>query len=169
VDLIGSAAGSAAAGTHALADLMRPVRLVAESSAATARDMTGQVEQVAEAMAQAREAVMTLNGTAERLQTLIAHFQLTDAARQAVDLPVSVRCATGWSGQRHARIVDLSATGARIEALDAPAGGLVHLSFRASPTRPTTVRAAKVVRAGVADGVPWVGLAFVDAPRERAA
>ena len=40
--------------------------------------------------------VESLGDTAERLRTLIAHFQLTDARRQAVDIPVIARSAA-WS------------------------------------------------------------------------
>ena len=60
------------------------------------------------------DARVALSDTAERLRKLIAHFRLTEARRQAVNIPVTARCRA-WPKPRTARIVDLSATGARIE------------------------------------------------------
>ena len=107
---------------------MQPVRLVAEGNAEATREMTGKVEAAAAAMGTARGAVDALAGTAERLRKLIAHFQLSEARRQAVNIPVAVRC-TAWAGERNARVVDLSATGARIDGLEAPQGAEIVVRF----------------------------------------
>src|SRR5207237_10430326 len=112
VDAIAVSARSATEGTRALGNLMQPVRLVAEANAEATHQMARQIASAAEAMASAREGTEALAGTAERFPTWISHFQLTEARRQAVDIPVSDRCAT-WTGLPPARIVDLSATGAR--------------------------------------------------------
>jgi methyl-accepting chemotaxis protein len=162
VSAIALAAGSARDGTHALSDLMQPVRSVAEANALATHEMTGQVQQVADGMALARGGVESLGGTADRLRALIAHVQLTTAGRQSVDIPVVVR-SSAWTGERRARIADLSATGARITGLDAPSGTIVHLAFDA------TVRPAKVMRSGSGEDGPWVGVAFLETPRTGAA
>lgn len=44
-------------------------------------------------MGNARGGTEALAATAEQLRRLIAHFRLTEARRQAVNIPVSVRCA----------------------------------------------------------------------------
>jgi len=142
---------------------MQPVRQVAEGNAEAARDMTGQVASAAEAMASARDGVAALGETADRLRRAIAHFQLTDARRQAVNIPVSVRCPA-WAGERPARIVDLSATGARIDGLEAPAGAELDLHFVPSGERASVHRRAVVKRSAMGDHGPWLGLAFVASP-----
>src|SRR5438874_1760261 len=96
VDAIAVSAQSATAGTHALGDLMQPVRLVAESNAEATREMATEVEAAAQAMRSARGGTEALAGTAQRLRNLISHFRLTEARRQAVNIPVSARC-TAWS------------------------------------------------------------------------
>jgi methyl-accepting chemotaxis protein len=166
VDAIAGSAHSATEGTRALADLMRPVRLVAEANAEATRQMAGQIESAAESMVRAREGTEALSGTAERLRRLISHFRLTEARRQPVDIAVSARCVA-WMGLRTARIVDLSATGARIDGLEAPTGSELQLSF----TQADGIRArrsARVMRCDTGDAGPWVGLAFIDTPVEAA-
>jgi methyl-accepting chemotaxis protein len=166
VDAIAVSARSALAGTHALGDLMQPVRLVAEANAEATREMARQVEAAAEAMASAREGTHALAGTADRLRRLIAHFRLTEARREAVNIPVAVRSAT-WAGTRAARIVDLSATGARINGLEALAGSEIQLTFSGSDGMRVQHR-ARVMRSAAGDGAPWIGIAFVDPPTEAA-
>jgi hypothetical protein len=123
--------------------------------------MTGQIESAAEAMSSAREGTGALSGTAERLRELISHFRLTEARRQAVNIPVSARSAA-WTGPRMARIVDLSATGARIDGLEAPSGSELLVSFtQADGTR--VRREAKVMRCDSGEAGPWVGIAFIEA------
>jgi len=161
VDAIALSARSATQDTRALGDLMQPVLLVAESNADATRQMTGQIESAAEAMSSAREGTEALSGTADRLRELISHFRLTEARRQSVDIPVSARSAA-WTGQRTARIVDLSATGARIHGLEAPSGSELLISFtEADGTR--VRRTARVMRCDSSDAGPWVGIAFIDA------
>ena len=128
VDAIAGSSKSAAAGRHALGDLMQPVRLVAEANAEATRE--------------------------------IAHFRLTEARRQGVNIPVSARSAA-WTGLRSARIVDLSATGARIEGLAATQGSELQLTFLDAGV--VTLRRAQVKRRAEGDGGPWVGVAFVGA------
>jgi methyl-accepting chemotaxis protein len=167
VDAISASARSASTGTQALAALMQPVRLVAEANAASTREMTGQVEAAAQAMGNARAGTEALAGTAERLRRLIAHFRLTEARRTAVSIPVAARCPA-WVGLRMARIVDLSATGARIDGLEVPAGSELSLMYTdASGQR--VRRQAKVMRSAVGESGPWVGLAFVHDAAARAA
>jgi hypothetical protein len=141
-------------------DIMQPVRLVAESNAEATRQMTSQVESAAEAMASAREGTQALAGTAERLRRMIAHFRLTDARRQSVSIQVAVR-STAWEGTRIALIVDLSATGARIDGLDAPGGSELQLAYTGTDGIRVR-RPAKVMRSASGDGgTPWVGIAFI--------
>jgi methyl-accepting chemotaxis protein len=161
VDAIAVSASSATAGTHALADLMRPVRLVAEANADATRQMANQVQAAAEAMGNAREGTQALAGTAERLRNLISHFRLTEARRQAVNIPVAARCAA-WGGLRTARIIDLSATGARINGLEATVDSELQLTFT-HPDGARVRRRARVVRSATSEAGPWVGIAFVDA------
>jgi methyl-accepting chemotaxis protein len=164
VDAIAVSARSATEGTRALGDLMQPVRLVAEANAEATHQMARQIESAAEAMASAREGTEALSGTAERLRRLISHFQLTEARRQSVDIPVSARSAA-WTGLRAARIVDLSATGARIDGLEAPHGSELLVTFsQADGTRAR--RSARVMRCDTGDAGPWVGIAFIDARPE---
>jgi hypothetical protein len=145
---------------------MQPVRLVAEANAEATREMARQVEAAAEAMASAREGTHALAGTADRLRRLIAHFRLTEARREAVNIPVAVRSAK-WAGTRAARIVDLSATGARINGLEALAGSEIQLTFSGSDGMRVQHR-ARVMRSAAGDGAPWIGIAFVDPPTEAA-
>lgn len=159
VGAIAVAARSATAGTHALGDLMQPLRLVAEANAGAAGDMTRQVGVAAEAMSTARDGIDALGGTADRLRRVIAHFQLTEARRQAVDIPVVVRSSV-FAGERHARIVDLSATGARVDGLEAPSGAQLELTFVPTGERTAVVRHATVKRSAMGDNGPWLGLAF---------
>ena len=166
VDHIADSARSATHGTHALADLMQPVRLVAEANADATREMAEQIEAAAQAMSNARGGTEALACTAERLRRLIAHFRLTEARRQAVNIRVSARCEA-WSGPRVARIVDLSTTGARIEGLEAPVGSDLLLTFTPGDGRPAN-RRATVMRSAFTDAGPWVGIAFVDSHTEQA-
>ena len=166
VDHIADSARSATHGTHALADLMQPVRLVAEANADATREMAEQIEAAAQAMSNARGGTEALACTAERLRRLIAHFRLTEARRQAVNIRVSARCEA-WSGPRVARIVDLSTTGARIEGLEAPVGSDLLLTFTPGDGRPAN-RRATVMRSAFTDAGPWVGIAFVDSQTEQA-
>jgi methyl-accepting chemotaxis protein len=166
VDVISASAQSATAGTHALGDLMQPVRLVAESNAEATRDMATEVEAAAQAMRSARGGTEALGGTAQRLRNLISHFRLTEARRQAVNIAVSARCSA-WVGVRAARIVDLSATGARIEGLAAPEGIELQLSYKDAKGI-LVQRVAKVMRSATSEAGPWVGIAFIAAPRELA-
>jgi hypothetical protein len=145
-----------------LGDLMQPVRLVAEANAEATREMAGEVESAADAMANARGGTEALGDTADRLRRLISHFRLTEARRQAVNIPVSAQCK-GWAQPRSARIVDLSATGARIEGLEATEGSELDLSFVDSNGK-NVHRRAVVKRSAVGENGPWVGLAFVAAP-----
>jgi hypothetical protein len=166
VDAIALSASSATAGTRALSELMQPVRRVAEANAESTRRMAGQIESAAEAMSCAREGTEALAGTAERLRRLISHFRLTEARRQSVDIPVSARSAA-WSGMRSARIVDLSATGARIDGLEAPAGSELYVTFtQTDGTRAR--RAARVMRCDNGDTGPWLGIAFIETRTEIA-
>ena len=166
VDAIALSARSATHDTRALGDLMQPVLYVAESNAVATREMTGQIESAAEAMSSAREGTEALSGTAERLRELISHFRLTEARRQSVNIPVSAR-STAWTGQRTARIVDLSATGARIEGLEAASGSELLLSFtQGDGTR--VRREARVMRCDAGESGPWVGIAFIDERRTAA-
>jgi methyl-accepting chemotaxis protein len=155
-DGIAVAASSARTRAHALGDLIEPVRLVAEANAEATQEMALQMETVAEAMANARGGTEALGDTADRLRRLISHFRLTAARREAVSIPVVVR-STAFAGIRRALIVDLSATGARIDGLAAPEGVDVQLTFN------RTHRRAKVMRSADGEGGPWVGVAFVDA------
>jgi methyl-accepting chemotaxis protein len=168
VAAIATSAQAASAGTRALGELMQPVRVVAEGNAQATRDMAAQVTSAAEAMQQARGGVDDLTATAERLRQQIAHFQLTEARRQAVSIPVAARSGT-WPGERRATIVDLSATGARIDGLEAPAGTLLQLTFTpvagAAPVR----QVGKVMRVLSGDTGPAVGVAFIDAAAAKAA
>jgi hypothetical protein len=163
VDAIAVSAQSATEGTRALSTIMQPVRLVAEANAEATRDMASQVEMAAEAMTSARGGTEALAGTADRLRRLISHFRLTEARREPVNIPVTARCAA-WSGVRTARIVDLSATGARIDGLEAPADSRLQLGFTDPVTTLRVQKVAKVMRSAVSDGGPWVGIAFVDEP-----
>ena len=165
-DAIAASARSATEGTHALADLMQPVRLVAEANAEATRGMTEQVEAAAEAMGSARDGTQALAGTAERLRRLISHFRLTEARRQPVNIRVTAR-SEAWSGPRVARIVDLSATGARIDGLEAPTGSELQLTFTPTNGKPVH-RRARVMRSAYTDAGPWVGIAFVDVQAEQA-
>jgi methyl-accepting chemotaxis protein len=160
-DAIAVSARSATGGTRALGDLIQPVRVVAEANASATRSMAAGVESAAEAMRNARSSTSALSETAERLRGLIAHFRLTGARRQSVNIAVSARC-TAWSGSRSARIVDLSATGARIDGLDAPEGSELQLTFADPATRTTVLRRASVKRSAVGDNGAWVGIAFLD-------
>jgi methyl-accepting chemotaxis protein len=166
VDLIAVSAQSATKGTHRLGDLMQPVRQVAEANAEATRLMAVQMEAAAQAMHSARTGTEALTGTAERLRRLIAHFRLTEARRQAVDIPVAARCGA-WVGRRSARIVDLSATGARIDGLAAPEGIELQLTYSEGKS-PAVTRGARVMRSARGDGGPWVGVAFVDSHCEVA-
>ena len=166
VDAIAESARAATNGTHALADLMQPVRRVAEANAEATRDMAEQVEAAAQAMANARGGTEALAGTAERLRRLISHFRLTEARRQAVNIRVTAR-SEAWIGPRVARIVDLSTTGARIEGLEAPVGSELLLTFTPANGKPAN-RRGKVMRSAYTEAGPWVGIAFVDARAERA-
>lgn len=161
VGVISASARGASADAVALTHLMVPLRTVAEANAEATRSMAAQVEVAATAIAQVSNASQALGGTADRLREVISHFQLTEARRQAVNIPVGVTSDL-WSGTRTARIVDLSATGARVNGLDIPEGSIIRLVF-ADAARQTTRRTAKVMRSAVGDRGPWVGLAFVDA------
>jgi methyl-accepting chemotaxis protein len=167
VDAIAVSARSASDGTHVLEDLMGPVRLVAEANATATHAMAGQVEAATEAMGNARGGTEALAGTAERLQRLISHFRLSEARRKPVNIPVSVRC-DAWAGVRAARIVDLSATGARIDGLKAATNSELQLVF-AQVTGVPVHRRAKVVRSAVGDSGPWVGTSFIEEAVARAA
>jgi hypothetical protein len=167
-DAITVSARSATAGTHALGELMQPVRRVAEANASATRTMAQGVESAVEAMRNARTSTSSLGETAERLRLLIAHFRLTEARRQSVNIPVSARCSA-WPGQRSARIVDLSATGARIEGLDAPEGSELALRFADPASHAVVQRRASVKRSAVGDNGPWVGIAFITESALRAA
>jgi methyl-accepting chemotaxis protein len=166
VDAIAVSAQAATQGTRALAELMQPVRGVAEENADATRQMAGQIESAADAMGRARAGTEAVSGTAEHLRRLISHFQLSEARREAVNIPVSARCAA-WSGLRDARIVDLSATGARIDGLEAPTGSEIRVMFaQADGTRAR--RTARVMRCDTSGANPWVGIAFVDARPQAA-
>ena len=145
---------------------MQPVRLVAEANADATRGMTEQVEAAAEAMGHARDGTQALGATAERLRRLISHFRLTEARRQLVNIRVSARCEA-WAGARVARIVDLSATGARIDGLEAPTGSDLQLTFTPSGGK-SVHRRARVMRSAYTDAGPWVGIAFVDVQAKQA-
>src|SRR5207248_718366 len=86
-------------------------------------------------------------------------FRLTEARRQAVSIRVSARCSA-WDGLRTARIVDLSATGARIEGLAAPEGSELRLTFK-DESGLMAHRRAHVKRSADSASGPWVGIAFV--------
>ena len=165
VDAIAVSARSATEGTRALGDLMQPVRRVAEANAEATRQMAAQIEAAAQAMSSARDGTEALAGTAERLRRWIAHFRLTDARRQTVNIRVSARCEA-WEGPRVARIVDLSRTGARIDGLEAPVGGELLLTYAPTNARPVH-RRARVMRSAFTDAGPWLGVAFVDSEAER--
>ena len=167
VDAIALSARGATSGTHALGDLMAPVRRVAENNALATREMSHQVEAAADAMASARVGVESLGETADRLRRVIAHFQLTEARREAVHIPVIARSAA-WTGQRTAVIVDLSATGARIDGLEAPAESDVHLTFTPTGESRRVNRRARVMRCATGEHGPWVGIAFVEEPAPSA-
>jgi hypothetical protein len=146
---------------------MHSVRLVAEANADATRAMAEQIETAADAMGNARSGTEALAGTAERLRRLISHFRLTEARRQAVNIRVSAR-SEAWAGPRVARIVDLSATGARIEGLEAPTGSELQLTFTPTDGKPVH-RRARVMRSAYTDAGPWVGIAFIDAQPDRIA
>ncbi|HEY3062277.1 MAG TPA: methyl-accepting chemotaxis protein [Chloroflexota bacterium] len=167
VDAIAGSARAATEGTRALGDLMQPLREVAESNAEATREMTLQVGSAVASMNLAREGIEALAGTADRLRTVIAHFQLTEARRESVNIPVAAR-STAWAGERSARIVDLSATGARIDGLEATVGTLVDLTFVASPGSAPTHRRGKVMRILESDSSPSVGVAFQEASAQAA-
>jgi hypothetical protein len=65
---------------------------------------------------------------------------------------------------RAARIVDLSATGARIDGLEAPAGTRLRVAFVDPVTTLRVQKTATVMRSAVGDTGAWVGIAFVDEP-----
>jgi hypothetical protein len=160
-EAIADSAQAATEGTRALGALMQPVRVVAEGNAQSTQEMARQMAQATESMREARGGVDALTGTAERLRTLIAHFQLTEARRQAVSIPVVVR-STAWPGERSALIVDLSATGARIDGLEAAAGTLLSMTFVPTRGAQPVRRRGKVMRALQGDNGPAVGIAFLD-------
>jgi methyl-accepting chemotaxis protein len=164
VDAIAASARLATEGTHALSDLMQPVRLVAESNAQATREMASQIDAAAGAMASARGGTEALAGTAERLRKLIAHFRLTEARRERVNIPVSVQCAV-WSGTRTGSIVDLSSSGARIDGLAVPEGSEIQMQFVEPGTGARLRKRGRVMRSASADGQPWVGIAFIDEER----
>jgi hypothetical protein len=66
-----------------------------------------------------------------------------------------------------ARIVDLSATGARIDGLEVPTGSDMQLTFTPGGGKPVH-RRARVMRSAYTDAGPWVGIAFVDVQAEQA-
>jgi methyl-accepting chemotaxis protein len=165
-DAIRQSAESATAGTHALSDLMQPVRRVAEANGLATRDMAAGVESAADAMQVARDSTGALTETADRLRRQIAHFRLTEARRQAVNIRVSARCAA-WQGVRAARIVDLSATGARVQGLAVPEESELQLTFRENGR--SVQRRAIVKRSAVGEDGPWVGIAFTDSRRDSVA
>ncbi len=162
VDAIAASARSATEGNRALSDLMQPVRLVAEANADATRQMAAQVESAAAAMFNARGGTEAMSGTAERLRRSISHFRLTVARREAVSIPVAVR-GNSWTGVRNARIVDLSATGARVDGLQAPAGSELQLTFTDADGTHAR-RNATVMRCDTGDAGPWVGIAFIVGP-----
>ena len=166
VDAIAVSARSAKDGTHALGDLIQPVRLVAEANAEASLEMHKQMQTAAQAMGNARGSTADLTGTAERLRRSITHFRLTEARRQAVNIAASVSCEA-WPGLRMARIVDLSATGARVDGLEATPGTQLHLTFT-QPDGRRLRRVATVIRSASGDAGPWMGIAFVDPPAEIA-
>ena len=88
---------------------------------------------------------------------------MTEARRDAVDIAVVAR-SSAYPGERRGRIVDLSATGARIDGLEAPVGTILDLSFGAPPTQ----RQGKVMRVLATVSGPAVGVAFVEAPAQAA-
>jgi methyl-accepting chemotaxis protein len=163
VGSIAESADAARDGTRALGNLMEPVRTVAEDNALATRAMAARVNEVAGAMREAREGIDALSETAERLRRHIAHFQLTDARRQSVSIPVTAR-SSAWPSERSAIIVDLSATGARIDGLQAPAGTELRLTFSPAAGQPSVQRRAKVMRVLSSDAGEAVGVAFVDTP-----
>jgi len=167
VDAIAGSARAATEGTRALDDLMQPLREVAEGNADATRAMTEQVGNAVASMNHAREGVEALASTAERLRTVVAHFQLTEARRLSVNIPVAAR-STAWAGERSARIVDLSATGGRIDGLAAAVGTELDLSFVASPGSAPTRRRGKVMRILESDTGPSVGVAFQEASAQAA-
>src|SRR5207249_5401971 len=126
------------------------------------REMASQIEAAAQAMGNARGGTEALTGTADRLRRQIAHFRLTEARRQAVNIRVSARCSA-WDGLRTARIVDLSATGARIDGLAAPEGSELQLTFKGESGL-MVHRRAQVKRSAESDNGPWVGIAFIASP-----
>jgi methyl-accepting chemotaxis protein len=157
-DAIADSAQSATADAHDLADLMHPVRQVAEANAEATRRMGGDAHSAAAAMGHARTGIQALGETAERLRQVISHFRLTEARRQAVNIPVSAHCSA-WPDTRTARIVDLSATGARIDGLEAPEGSELQLTFK-DASGATVQRQATVKRSAIGESGPWVGIAF---------
>ncbi|MDQ3812163.1 MAG: methyl-accepting chemotaxis protein [Chloroflexota bacterium] len=167
-DAIAASTETATVGTRALGASMQPLRLVAEDNARATHQMTRQAVEAAAAMGRALEGVDALRGTADRLRTVIAHFQLTEASRHVVDIAVTARAA-GWAGERRARIVDLSATGARIDGLHAAVGTLLELTFVPAPGAPAVRRRGKVMRQLGRDGRAAIGIAFVEQPAQRAA
>jgi hypothetical protein len=160
-DAIADSAQSARADAHDLAGLMQPVRQVAEANAEATRQMGAEVRSSVSAMGNARSGIQALGETAERLRRVISHFRLTEARRQAVNIPVSAQCSA-WSGSRTARIVDLSATGARIDGLDAPEGSELELTLK-DASGLTVQRRASVKRSATGENGPWVGIAFAHA------
>jgi hypothetical protein len=159
---IAAAAQAATARTHALSASMQPVGQVAEANAEATQEMASQMETVTVAMREARDGTEALADTAERLRRSIAHFRLTEARRQAVDIAVSVR-SLAWIGVRRGRIVDLSATGARIEGVAAAEGSELQLSFTSPDGGLVVRRSARVMRSTESDAGPWIGVAFADA------
>jgi hypothetical protein len=107
---------------------------------------------------------VALGETADRLRKLIAHFRLTEARRQAVNIPVTARCSA-WPAPRTAVIVDLSATGARIDGLESTEGSELDMTFMDANGRKVH-RRGLVKRSAMGDNGPWVGVAFIAAPAQ---
>lgn len=91
------------------------------------------------------------------------------AYRLDVDLPVLIHIP----GSAHPvlrRMLDLSATGCRVEAVNARPDEVVQLRFGLMPVAREIIAAARVVRSGKKGGTEWTAMEFVDltgADRDR--
>jgi hypothetical protein len=83
------------------------------------------------------------------------------AYRLDVDLPVLI-LQPGMSNPVLRRMLDLSVTGCRVEAVSAQPGEILQLRFGLMPVAREIVVRARVVRSGKSRGVQWTALEFLD-------
>jgi len=83
--------------------------------------------------------------------------------RLDVDLPVEIRTAGGGLPVLR-RMLDLSTSGCRIEAISSPVGSRVELRFAIEPVASEIVVTGRVVRTSESGSSSWSAIAFEDLP-----